>query len=100
MTSEEKTAGSVATDTAIASSELVALTPVAVTPDDRPSPVLFDVPDAATLPALIAELRRLGVGGVAVRWLPSQVSVAGVCDPGSEKTGSQTPATEATAASC
>src|SRR5205814_1498584 len=31
-------------------------------PDRLPSPVLFDLPDAAALPALVGELRRLGAG--------------------------------------
>jgi hypothetical protein len=48
--------------------ELVPLVPTAVDPADRPSSVLFDLPDAAALPALVAEARRLGAGPVRVRW--------------------------------
>jgi hypothetical protein len=49
--------------------ELFPLAPVAFSPDDRPSPVLFDVADGAALPALIAETRRLGAAQIAARWL-------------------------------
>jgi hypothetical protein len=44
--------------------QLIPLVPAAVDPDNRPSPVLFDLPDAADLPTFIAEVRRLGAGTI------------------------------------
>jgi hypothetical protein len=49
--------------------ELVTLVPIAIGPDDRPSPVLFDLSDATGLPALVAETRRLGGGKISIRWI-------------------------------
>ena len=51
--------------------ELMPLVPIAVEPDDPPPRVLLDLHDASGLPALVAEVRRLGAGNVRVRWLDS-----------------------------
>src|SRR4051812_34397828 len=53
--------------------ELVPLVPLPLDPAARPAAVLFDLPDAAHLPALVAEARRLGAGDVRIRW-PDPVS--------------------------
>jgi hypothetical protein len=44
------------------------LVPAPVEPGKLPSPALFDVAAAERLPAIVAELRRLGGGSIAVRW--------------------------------
>src|SRR5947209_3562370 len=51
-----------------ASPILAAVPPAPAEPGRLPSPALFDVADAQRLPALVAELRRLGASSIAVRW--------------------------------
>src|SRR5262245_36968255 len=64
-------------------SELLPLAEAPVDPTEPPSPVLFDVTDATQLPALVAELRRLGAGRIGIRWSepPSPPAETGGADP-------------------
>jgi hypothetical protein len=50
----------------------IPLVPAPVGPGRLPSPVLFDVDDARRLPALVADLRRLGADTIRFRWIPGE----------------------------